>query len=312
MFNLVEAAKVESNVQKRGIMMALAESTPVMEQIRFMDIAGNAFSYNSVAGLSGVGFRGFNDQLNETNLVLNQNVETLKTLQALSEVDRAVLKTRIDKEGLQAAILKDKIMSMGYAFTHAFFLGDSGSNPRSFDGLRVRLGNGPQVFNSVTFDSGGRLTLEALDRLLLSVSGPNSTKTLYLGIEDYATFLRLVRQHGTVVVDRDAFGGEVMTYNKAQIRVIEPYDIVRQIPESAGVNHTETVNILGKTEPLNTSSIYCVRFGRGEEHLTGLRNSSGLDVRNYVKEPFVVTDVEMIAGFALFNGRAAARLQGIV
>lgn len=303
-FSLIQAAKLQSTTYKAGIYMTLAQSTPVMERMKWMDIQGKALDYNQQTAISGVGFRDINGTLNQSNLVIQNSVEILKIMQAKAEVDRALLKTRNDGDALRKAILKDKLTALAYAFTYNFFKGDVALDPKGFDGLEKRL-VGRQVI-----DSEGELTLEKLDELILRVAGPNNKKTLYCGNKDFVKIKKLVRAEGTEIVQKNAFGQDILFYGDVEIARIDVYDKGDQ-----ETGEVETIDILGKTETFNgvanTSSIYVVAHGDGENGVTGLQNVSGIDVRQYNLEPNEITDVEWINGFGLFHPRAAARLAGI-
>lgn len=303
-FNLIEASKMQEKTFLAAILMNLAEPTAVMRHIRWMDIAGKALDYNQQIAVSGVGFRDINGTLNQSNLVLQNSVEVLKIMQAKAEVDRALLKTRVNGDKLRAQILKDKLAALAYEFTYNFFKGDVAVNPKGFDGLEKRL-VGRQVL-----DADGELTLEKLDRLLLRVAGPNHKKVIHVGHEDYAKIKSLVREKGTEIVQQNAFGQNILFYSDAAIEVI---DIYEKGDQETGI--VETIEILGKNETYkgvaNTSSIYVVAYGDGENGVTGIQNESGIDVRQYNVEPNEITDVEWINGFGIFHPRAAARLAGI-
>lgn len=303
-FSLVEAAKLQSTEYRAGIFLTLAASTPLMERIKWLDIKGKSLDYNLQTAISGVGFRNINETLNQSNLVIQNSVEILKIMQTKAEVDRAMIKTRNDGDALRKSILKDKLAALAYEYTYNFFKGDVAVDSKGFDGLEKRL-VGRQVL-----DCEGTLTLEKLDEALLRVSGPNNKKTIFMGNTDYVQFRKLVREQGTEIVGTDSFGNQIYKYGDAEVVRLDVYD---KGDQETGL--VETIDILGKNETFNTvpntSSIYIVAFGDGENGVTGLQNDSGIDVRQYNVEPNEITDVEWINGFGLFHPRAAARLAGI-
>lgn len=308
MHSMLQMDKYKHDTLLNGIVETIAQSTPVMELIDFIDIAGNSLSYNVEDGIAGVGFRGYNASLNESNSVINPQTETLKILQGKTSVDRAALKTRVDKEGYKAHQLKNKTKSLGYEFTRAFFLGDSAVDPNEFDGLKTRL-TGSQVI-----DHNATLTLAGLDKLIFAVAGPNSKKTIFMNNDNYLTFLGLVDAKGNSIVSpgQDNFGEEIIKYRNVPIRVIEQYPIVKQDPADPTKVVSETVDILGLVEDTNTtSSIYCVAFGQGEENVSGIQNESGIVKYEYTEGASEVIDVEWIAGFGVFSPKAAARLKRV-
>lgn len=304
-FSLQEAAKLQSTKFSAGIYMTLAQSTPLMQHIKFMDIPGNALNFNINSAIAGTGFRDYNETLNEHNLVIQNSTEVLKIMQTSAPVDRAILKTRNDKDALRISILQDKLNSLAYDYTFNFFKGDTAVNPLGFDGLEKRLA-GRQILNA-----GGALTLEALDEALLRVAGPNNQKVIFMGHKDYVAFRKLVREQGTEIVGQDSFGNQIYKYGDATVAVLDVYDKGSQ--EDGTV---ETIEVLDKSETAgtveNTSSIYIARFGNGENWITGLQNDSGIDVNQYSIKNIEYTDVEWINSFGIFHPRAACRLNGIV
>ena len=56
MLTLTEASKLIQNPLQRGVVETFARTSPVLERLPFMDVNGNAYSYNVEQTLPGIAF----------------------------------------------------------------------------------------------------------------------------------------------------------------------------------------------------------------------------------------------------------------
>jgi len=107
-------------------------------------------------------------------------------------------------------------------------------------------------------------------------------------------------------VREDLTGKRIVTWNG--IPVLDPGQTA------------EGVDILPQTETEgsaeNASSIYAVKFGQaeGDQGVTGLTNGGVqvYDLGELQEKPVYRTRLEFYCGLAVFSGRAAARLTGVL
>ena len=299
---LLEAAKLQQDPLKRGVIEVFPRTSPVLERMPFMDIAGNAYTYNREESLPGVAFRSVGGSYTESTGVVNPVTESLKILGGTSDVDRALVKTQGNVNDLRSLHDGLKAKAAALYFTKMFFEGDSESDAKQFDGLKVRL-TGNQLIAMGSTSGGDALTLAKLDELIDAVQGGPDVlfmnKTLRRKVN---TLIRAAGQATEVV--SDSFGRQIPAYAGVPIGVVED--------DEAGdaILGFDEDNPGGGTAA--SSSVYAVRFGAGE-HVSGLQSGvmDVLDLGLYSGGVAYRTLIEWIVGMAVFHPKSAARLQGI-
>jgi hypothetical protein len=298
---LVEAAKLHSGDHIRSAIIELyARSSDILLALPFETVNGNALKYSREETLPGVGFRGVNEGYAESTGVVNPFTEPLVIAGGDIDVDTFILKTM--GENLRAVHESMKVKALALKWTQAFLKGDSAADPRSFDGLEVRL-TGDQVLAAGSTSGGDALSLAKLDELIDLVKEPthlimNRTMRRLL-----TAAARDASIGGTITWDADAFGRQIAKYNELPILLADEDN------EGQQVLPFDEDNPGGGTAA--STSIYCVSLGEGM--LSGIQNGD-IDVRDMGElqtKPAVRTRVEWYSGLAVFHGRAAARLRGV-
>jgi hypothetical protein len=298
---MVEASKLLQNPLQRGIVEIFPRTSPVLQYLPFMDVAGNAYSYNLEDTLPGIGFRAINTTYDESTGVVNPQTESLKVFGGICKVDRALVKTQGNVNDLRAIHDGMKAKAAALEFTKVFFKGSETADPDSFDGLEKRL-TGSQVINAGSSDGGDVLTLDMLDQLMDAVQG--GPDVLFMSKTMRRKANKLIRAAGQAVETvTDAFGRQLTSYAGVPIGVIE--------------SDKDGNEILGFTEPdldngdKNTcTSIYAVRFGV-KEYVSGLQAGPMEVIDQGLQGIFYQTLIEWICSIAVFHPKAAARLRGL-
>jgi hypothetical protein len=300
---LVEAAKIalnEGKVFESAIIKQFASSSGILENIPFVDIAGNAYSYNREETLPGIGFRGVNEAYPESVGVLNPVTETLSILGGDLDVDKFVIDTM--GVGVRSQHEMMKVRALALAWTQTFIQGDTATNPKSYDGLRKRL-TGTQLISNGSTSGGDVLSLTNLDQAIDEVTNPthiimNKTMRRIL-----TTAARNVNVGGYITYDLDGFGRRIAFYNELPIIVLDQDGSKSQI-----LPFTETGAGGGTAQ---SASIYVVSFDTMGVH--GLQNG-GMQVRDLGElntQPVFRTRVEHYQSIAVKDGQGASRLYGI-
>lgn len=301
--NLVEAAKLAYNEGKEklaGVILQYAESSGVLANLPFRDIAGNAFSYNVEETLPGIGFRGVNESYSSSTGVVNPVTETLKIAGGDLDVDNFIIKTM--GEGARTAQEMMKVKSLALSWTNAFINGDTASDVKEFDGIKKRL-TGTQLVAAGNTSGGDVLSLERLDAVIDQVDMPTHlimNKTMRRRLTAAS---RNTGVGGYITFEQDEFGRRLEMYQGLPIIVLQEDNERNQI-----LPFTEAGAGGGTAQ---CTSIYCVSFD--EMGLTGIQ-SEGIDVRDLGEldsKPVMRTRVEWFAGLAILQPRAAARLYGV-
>ncbi len=278
MLTLTEASKLIQNPLQRGVVETFARTSPVLERLPFMDVNGNAYSYNIEKTLPGIAFRDYNESYTESTGVVNPHTEKLFILGGLSSVDRALVKTQGSVNNIRAIHDSMKAKAAALTFTKTFFKGDNGTNATEFDGLEERI-TGDQLLT-------GELTLAKLDELIDAVVGAPTALFMNKATRRNVNALMRAAGQATEVVS-DAFGRQIPAYAGLPIGVIE---------------EDKDGNAI-----LADGEVYALRFGI-QEFVSGLQ-AGGMEVIDLgLNRTQYETLIEWICGIAVFHPKAAARL----
>lgn len=117
---LLESAKLSQNTLQQGVIETFVQNAPVLQLMPFMDIQGNAYTYNREATLPGVAFRGVNEAYTESTGTVNPVTESLVILGGDADVDRFIQQTRSninDQRAIQTAL---KTKAAAFKFQDTF------------------------------------------------------------------------------------------------------------------------------------------------------------------------------------------------
>jgi hypothetical protein len=309
---LVEAAKLSQTSLQRGVIETFVQESSILDRIPFLTIEGNAYAYNEEATLPGVAFRSVNEAYTESTGTVNQKSESLVILGGDADVDKFIVRTRGNLNDQRATQTRMKVKAASYKFQDAFFNGDVAVDPKGFDGLKKRL-VGAQVIDAATNGmgpvAGGHDFFDVLDTAIARVPGVNgSNGAIYANSAAIARIKSSARRLGGVEMVREALTQKMIpTYNG--IPLLDPGQT------AAGAD------ILPQTETQGTaagtaSSIYVVKFGQdeGDKAVTGLTNGGvqAYDLGELQEKPAYRTRIEFYTGLAVFGGKAAARIRGVL
>ncbi len=307
---LAEAAKLTSDPLTRGVTEIFVQESAVLERMPFMDIAGNSYKYNKEATLPGVEFRAVNAAYSESTGTVNPATESITILGGDADVDTFIVKTQGSLNDQRAFQTRAKVKALSYKFQDAFINGDTAVDANSFDGLKKRL-TGAQVISAATnglpivgaSDDDRHAFFDKLDELLAAVP---DAEALYMP-RALRSKIRSAARRLTIYDQRvDDFGRVIQTYNGVDLR-----DLGTRPDGSDILPLTET-----QGSSSVTGSIYAVKFGatQSDQAVTGLQNG-GIEVRDIGEletKPVYRTRIEWFPGMALFGGKAAARLKGVL
>ena len=280
MLTLTEASKLIQSPLQRGVVETFARTSPVLERLPFMDVNGNAYSYNVEQTLPGIAFRDYNASYTESTGVVNPHTEKLYIMGGISSVDRALVKTQGSVNNIRAIHDNMKAKAAALTFTAKFFNGDNTTAATEFDGLKERL-TGDQALTYT-----GTLTLDKVDELVDGVIGGPTALFMSKATRRTVNALRRAAGQATEVVS-DSFGRQIDAYAGIPIGVIE------EDKDGAAI--------------LADGEIYAIRMGV-QEYVSGLQ-AGGMEVIDLgLNRTQYETLIEWICGIAVFHPKAAARL----
>lgn len=309
---LAEAAKLSTNTLARGVMETFVQVSPVFDRLPLMNILGNAYAYNVEASLPGVAFRAVNEAYVESTGTFNQRTETLAILGGDADVDKFIVQTRGNINDQRAVQTAAKVKSLSFKYQDTFINGDVSVDAKSFDGLKKRLtgaqvidaGNGTAA-NGLGPVAGGNDFFDSLDALFGAVAG--GPDVAYANSAVIARILSAGRRlGGAAIVVSDLTGKREVQWNGVPILDIGTKADGTNIIPQAETQGTSTAS----------SSIYAVKFGSDEtdQGVTGLANGTptAYDLGELQEKPAYRTRIDFYCGLAVFSGRAAARLRGVL
>ncbi len=302
---LAESAKLSQDNLQRGVIETFVQESRVLDRIPLLPIQGNSYAYNEEATLPGVEFRAVNAAYAESTGTVNQRSERLVILGGDADVDTFIVQTRGNLNDQRALATRGKVKAASYKFQDGFINGDVAVDANSFDGLKKRL-TGAQVITAGTNGlgpvAGAQDFLDQLDATIAAVAG--GPDMLYMN--------RLIRMRILSAMRRLNINVEPVGERRdASYQGIPLVDIGTKADGTDIIPQTET-----QGTATNASSIYAVKFGRDEsdQAVAGLTNG-GVQVKDLGEidaKPVFRTRIEFFCGLAVFGGRAAARLAGVL
>ena len=289
---LTEAAKLSNDTLLAGVIETMAEESPILQRLPFIEITGNGLTYNREDSAPDAGFYGVGDDWDEGTPTFTQQTASLKILGGDADIDNFLKETRSNVQDLEAAVLQLKARAVQALFDKTFVTGNATTDSDSFDGVDRLCANDQAVSMGA---NGGTLTLARLDELIDRVR-PGKPQMLLMSRRSRRKLNELARAAGTFLeAARDQFGGMVQYYDGIPIGI---NDYISDA-QTAGTSR-------------DASTVYAMQFGEGA--LAGLSAPSGLSVdRVGALESKDATRlrVKWYAGLALFNTLALAKLTGV-
>lgn len=297
---LIEAAKLGNGTEKeKAIIELYSGSSSILENMVWKNIVGNAVAYNREANYPGVGFRGVNEGYTASPGVLNPITEKIMIAGGDLDVDKFIVDT--EGQAVRAAHEAMKVRALSLAWTYRFINGNNSTDPRVFDGLEKRI-VGNQLIDGGSTANGAALSLAKMDQLIDQVDNPTHLIMNKAMARRFAAAGRTTSVSGYVTWDPEQLGQRIMRYNGLPILTVDLDNEGNSILgfDEASASGTDT-----------STSIYCVSFN--PLGVCGLQNGS-ISVRDLGElndQPAYRTRVEWYCGMAIYNGRAAARLNHI-
>ena len=289
-----EAAKLTNDLLTRGVIETIVKESQVLTLLPFMEVTGTAVTYNREATMPAAGFYDVGDTWTEATPTYTQLTASLKILGGDADVDNFLQASYADPNDLEAEMIASRAKAIAHKFSDAFFNGDSGADPKSFDGVTKALASSAQELSAGT--NGGPLTLDLVDQTIDLVT-PGKPDALFMSKRTRRKLSGLRRSSGNLLeTDVDQFGQRALFYDGIPL-LVDDFISDTQAQGSSG-----TV----------CSSIYAVKFGQS----TGIM---GLEHGGIAIEPVGELEtkdatrwrVKWYCGMAIFSMLGLARLKGI-
>ena len=256
---LAQSALLSTNQVYKGIVQTAYTFSQVLRWLKFDGIQGNALQYARELAASTATVYDPGDTIGEGTTTFSQITTALKRIIGDAAIDEFAQQTRSDQMGQTAVQIALKVRAVAEYFENCFVTGDTGSNSKQFDGLRVMCttANSNRVGCSNDQVDGAILTLDDLDTLIDTVKGP--VDLLIMSQKSKRKLKNLFRSAGTSLDVRQELG--------------MPIDYYSGIPIAATNFITDTLTKGGSTD---TSEIYAVSLAEGFG-VVGLQNENTME-----------------------------------
>ncbi len=299
---LAEAAKLSNDVLLKGVIETIVKESPILQKLPFIDITGNALTYNRENAMASAAFYDVGDAWAESTPTFTQVTASLKILGGDADVDNYVKATRQNVQDIEAAVIELKAKAVKHKFEDNFVYGDTAVDAKSWDGIRKLIdttGAGSQV--ATMGGTGATLTLAKLDELI-DVIKPGKPDLLLLSRRTRRKVTSLMRALSSLEVRQNEFGDFVELYNG--------------IPLAINDWILDTHTLVGGYETAVTgasnSTIYALKFGEG--NLIGIQGPGGLTVErlgSLETKDASRTRIKWYCSLALFSKLAVGALIGV-
>lgn len=290
---LTEAAKLSNDVVLQGVIETVVKDSPLLQRLPFIDVNGNAVTYNRENAMAAAAFFSVGDTWTESTPTFSQFTVDLKIMGGDADVDRYLATTRNNVQDIEAAVLEMKAKAVRYKFEETFITGDTTIDSKSFDGIAKAV-TAPQTITAAV--NGAPLTLALLDELIDRVR-PGRPDLILMSKRSRRALTGLVRASGAFMETRQTEFGMFQ-----ELYAGIPLGVSDFIPDT---------DVQGSSSV--ASSIYALQLGEGR--VTGLHGAGGLQVERVgLLETKDATRwrVKWYTNIAIFADLAVARLKGIV
>lgn len=290
-----EAAKLTNDLLLRGVVETIVKESSVLQLLPFMEVTGTSVTYGREATMPSASFYDVGDSWTEATPTFTQVTANLKILGGDADVDNFIQATYADPNDIEAEVVSSRAKSIAHLFSDSFFNGDSGLNPKMFDGLtKVLNGTGQEVAAGT---NGAQLTLDMMDQMIDLVM-PGKPDALFVSRRTRRKLSSLRRASGNLLeVDVDAFGQRALFYDGVPLYVDD------------FISDTQVQGTSGSV----CSSIYAVKFGQGVGVL-GLEHG-GIQIEKVGEletKDATRWRLKWYTGLSVFSQLGVARVKGIL
>lgn len=157
-----EAAKLSDRSFERGVIEEIIDREALFALLPFKKVEGKTYDYVREATLSEGSFLDPYDVVPEGAATFAEVSTKLKIMAGDVDLDKFLIATQSDVNSQLGTQLQSKAKGMMRLFKRTLVQGDSGSNPKSFDGIKTLTPVGQTMAAGA---NGAALSLDMLDQL---------------------------------------------------------------------------------------------------------------------------------------------------
>jgi HK97 family phage major capsid protein len=301
---LSEAAKLSNDALLAGVIETIIKDSPLIQKLPFIEIVGNALTYNRELTLPAAEWHASNDDwATSPQITFTQKTATLKILGQNADIDNYIKQTRSNIQDVEAAIIELTAKAIRNELERCFLYGNSATDANQFDGLRKAIDTATASDQVIAAgEHGATLTLAMVDQLIDAVKG-GKPDLLVMSRRSRRKVNALARAAGNnLEVGQGLLGEFVQLYNGIPVAVTD-----HQLD-----THTVDSSLETATTGSTCSVIYAMQFG--ENGLCGLTSPGGLQVEPIgpmESKDASRTRIKWYVSLALFSQVKAAALIGV-
>jgi len=313
---LADLAKQEREPLRKGIMTNLLRFSDILAVVPFESVDSLDNIVVRWKELPDVAFRNINEGYGEETGTTEQITETVYGFGGDIKIDRVFEYVKNVIEPPEVTQTKMKTKAMAFKFNDMYINGSHIVDPKSFEGLKVRVAKLPSRQTIDLASSGDALKvfatagttdhafLDGLHQLVAYVDG--GATHLFMNLDTRLKIAALLRRMG--------IGGEALEIWEKKVDTFQAVPMI-----DVGLKPDKSTEIILSTEDPgdggdDSTSIYAVRFAVGES-LCGI-NLNELDVYDPLKGgemeggPQMLRRIDWWCGLANWSDYSIARLKG--
>lgn len=247
-----QAALHTTNMVKKGVLKEIIREAPVLQDMQWIDVVGNAYQYTRQSTLPDVQFYSPNEVWTESTGDVTQHTAVLRIMGGDADVDNFLRQTRSNYTDIEAETIEDKATAAKHTAMDSIYYGDNSANPKQFDGLAKIVSTiTAQQIHEGSGSTGSALNASNLDLIVHKVRA-GKPQMLTMTREIHARMAQYLRaKNNLFTTDRDKYGNWMTMWNGMRV---EYDDFLTQ-------TETITSGAFSSKTGGATSSIWALRFG---------------------------------------------------
>lgn len=293
---VTEAAKLSENMMERGVIEEIIEKDELFALLPFMAVDGKAYVYIRENEISEGSFLDPYDAVPEGAATFSEVTTKLRIMAGDVDLDKFLISTQSNTNNQLAIQLASKAKALGRKFRRTIAIGDSATNAKEFDGIKVLT---PSAQTLTAGANGAAVTFSMLDELKDAVK--NGADCLMMRQGTWRAIKALLRAMGgndATTVMLENFGRPVPAFDGTPV-IINDYLPANEVQGSSSA----TCSIYGLR--LNETDGFHAIYGGGAvgiqvEEIGTIQNKDAVRYR-----------VKWYVGTALKATHGVARLKGV-
>ena len=144
-YTLTEADKYSQNQLLSGVVETIVKESPMLGRLPFIEVTGNALKYLRENAMAPAAWFAAGDTWTEGTQTVTEVTVALKILGGDADVDKFLQQSRSNPNDLEAESVIAKSKGLAHEWEDVTVYGDTGADPKKFDGLHKLVPAGQQV-----------------------------------------------------------------------------------------------------------------------------------------------------------------------